>query len=96
MVVVQIFFCEIVDYVCWFGGGEEGGATTVAEEAEVAVVGYDVDGGVPGDLAGGAGARADVVDGADVTAVEAEAGAEVEHAFVGWVGGREGEGGGCW
>ena len=53
-----------------------------------------MDGGVPGDLAGGAAAGADVVDGADVAAVEAEAGAEMEHAFVGWVGFREGEGGG--
>ena len=73
-------------YVCWFGGGEEGGAAAVAEEAEVAVVGYDVDGGVPGDLAAGAAAGADVVDCADIAAVEAEAGAELEHAFVGGVG----------
>lgn len=73
-------------HVCGFGSGEEGGATAVAEEAEVAVVGYDVDGGVPGDLAGGAGAGADVVYRADVAAVEAEAGAQLEHAFVGGVG----------
>ena len=76
----------MVDYVCWLGGGEEGGAAAVAEETEVAVVGYDVDGSVPGDLGGGAAAGADVVDGADVAAVEAEARAELEHAFVGGVG----------
>lgn len=78
----------MVDYVCRVGGGEEGGATAVAEEAEVAVVRYDVDGGVPGDLAGGVAAGADVVDGADVATVETDAGAEMEHAFVGCVGRR--------
>lgn len=31
-------------------GGEEGEDLAVGEEAEVAVVGYDVDGGVPGAL----------------------------------------------
>ena len=45
-----------------------------------------MDGGVPGDLAGGDAAGAYVVDGADVAAVEAEAGAEMEHAFIGRVG----------
>lgn len=74
-----------MDYVCWFGGGEERGAAAVAEEAQVPVVGHDVDGSVPGDLAGCAAAGADVVDGADVAAVEADAGPELEHAFVGGV-----------
>lgn len=44
-----------------------------------------MDGGVPGDLGGGRGAGADVVDGADVAAGESEARAGAEHGFVGWV-----------
>lgn len=51
-----------------------------------------MDGGVPGGLGGGRGARADVVDGADVAAVEADARAGAEHGFVGGVGGGQGEG----
>lgn len=45
---MHVFFGEVVDDVSRFGGGEEGGAGAVAEEAEVAVVGDDVDRGVPG------------------------------------------------
>lgn len=82
----------MVDDIDGLGGGEERDAGAVAEEAQVAVVGYYVDGGVPGDGGGGGGAGADVVDGADVDAGETEAGAVVEHAEVGGVLGREGEG----
>lgn len=83
----QVGFGEVVHDVDGLGGGEQRGAGAVAEEAQVAVVGHDVDGGVPGDLGGGRRAGADVVDGADVAAIEAEARAGAEHGFVGWVGG---------
>ncbi len=83
----QVGFGEVVHDVDGLSGGEQRGAGAVAEEAQVAVVGHDVDGGVPGDLGGGRGAGADVVDGADVAAIEAEARAGAEHGFVGWVGG---------
>lgn len=53
-------------------------------------------GGVPGCLAGGIATWADVVHGADVAAVESEAGARVEHVFVGWVGFGGGEWIGGW
>ena len=76
----------------WLGGGEEGDASSVAIEAEVAVVGDDVHGGVPGDLRGRAGARSGVVDGADVGAGEAEAGSGVVHCAVGGMGGCQGKG----
>lgn len=46
-----------------------------------------MDGRIPCDLAGGVAAGADIVYGADVAAVEAEAGAVLEHVTVGRVGG---------
>lgn len=46
-----------------------------------------MDGVAPGGLARGGLAGADVVDGADVAAVEADAGAGAEVGFPGWVGG---------
>ena len=64
----------------------DGGA--VAEEAEVAVVGHDVDGAVPGDVVGVGDAGADVVDGGDVAAVEADSGPVAPHLLPG--GGVEG------
>lgn len=91
MALVHMFFGEVVDHVYGFGGCEQGDAGAIAEEAEVAVVGYDVNGGVPGDLGGGGGAGADVVHCADVATVEAEARAGVEHVGVGWVGWGEGK-----
>lgn len=50
-----------------------------------------MDGGVPGDACGGGLARAGVVYGADVAAVEADAGAALEEGAVGWVGGWDEE-----
>lgn len=44
-----------------------------------------------GNLAGGVAAGADVIYGAYVAAVKTEAGTEVEHVSVGWVGWREGK-----
>lgn len=73
-------------YGCGLGGGEQADGGAVAEEAQVAVVGDDVDGGAaPGGLVGGCLARPDVVDGADVAAVEADAGPRPEHVPPGWV-----------
>ena len=71
--------------VCWFGGGEETDATPVAEETEVAVICHNVNGGVPRDLRRRRRAWTNVVDGANVTAVESEAGAGLEHVLVGWI-----------
>lgn len=92
VVGVQVLRQQVGHDVDGFGGGEEGDAGAVAEEAEVAVVGDDVHGGVPGDGGGGGGAGPDVVDGADVDAAEAEAGAVLEHVDVSGVFGGEGEG----
>ena len=83
--VVHVFSGEVVDHVDGYDGGEQGDAGAVAEEAQIAVVGYDMHGGIPGDLGGGRGAGADIIDFADVAAVKAEAGADVEHVRVGWV-----------
>ena len=55
-----------------------------------------MDGRVPRDLGGRGGARADVVDGADVAAIEADAGMVLEEVRVGGVLGEEGEEGGRW
>lgn len=82
VVGVQVLLQQVVHDVDGFGGCEEGDAGAVAEEAEVAVVRDDVHGGVPGDGGGGGGAGPDVVDGADVDAAEAEAGAVLEHVDV--------------
>lgn len=97
MVGMHVLFGEVMYYVDGFGGCEKGGAGAVAEAAEVAVVGDDMDGGVPGGLAGCIASGPDVVDGADVAAVETEAGPGVEHVFVGLAGLRErkGVGGSC-
>lgn len=43
-------------------------------------------------MACGVAAGPDIVYCADVAAVETEAGAGLEHVFVGWVRGREGDG----
>ena len=91
MVGVHVFFCEVVDYLSWFCCGEKRGAGTVAEEAQIAVVCHDMDRCVECNLAGGVATGANVVHGADVAAIEAEAGPQVKHAFVGWVGICEGE-----
>lgn len=42
---------------------------------------------IPGVLAGGVAAGTDVIHGADVAAVEAEAGPVLEHVAVGGIGG---------
>ena len=78
---------QVGDDVRGLDRGEEGEAGAVAVEAQVAVVGDDVHGRVPGDLGGRAGAGTGVVDGADVGAATAEAGAGVVHCSVGGVGG---------
>ena len=81
-----MLFRQVMHHVHGLGGGEEANARAVAEEAQVAVVGDDMDGAVPGRLHGGGGAGADVVDGGYVAAVKADAGAGAEHGGVGWVG----------
>lgn len=93
MVLVHVFDVEVGDDVGGFGGGEQRDAGSVAEEAEVAVVGYDVDGGVPGDACGGGGTGAGVVDGGDIAAVESDAWATAEERAVGGVDGWDEEGG---
>ena len=82
---VHVFFGEVMDHVCGLGGSEERCAGAVTEEAEVAIVGDNVDWRVPSDLAGGSASRTNVVDGADVAAVEPEAMPVVEHVLVAWV-----------
>jgi hypothetical protein len=74
---------EMVDYVYGLVGGEEGDDSAIAEKAQVAVIGYDVNGTVPGYLGRGGLAGADVVVGADVAAVETYSGAETEHEVPG-------------
>ena len=59
---------EVVDNVDGFVGGQEGDAGAVAEEAEVAVVGNDVDRSGPDVLGSGCAARSGVVDGGNVDA----------------------------
>ena len=76
---VQVLFRQVVHDFCGFGGGQQADGGSVAEEAQVAVVSDDVHGGIPGDLRGRRCAGPDVVDGADVAAVEAEARAGAEH-----------------
>ncbi|KAJ6442638.1 LOW QUALITY PROTEIN: hypothetical protein O9K51_03813 [Purpureocillium lavendulum] len=82
---------EVVDDVARRVRGEQADAGAVAEEAQVAVVGDDVDGrAAPGGLVGGHLALADVVDGADVAAVEADTRARAEEvAPRGVRGGRD-------
>lgn len=60
-------------------GRKERDAGAVAVEAEVAVVGHDVDGAVPRDLVRRGGTGTGVVDCADVEACEAEAWAGTVH-----------------
>ena len=91
MARVQVFLCEVVHRVHGLCGCEERRAGAVAKEAQVAVVCHDQDWGIPGCLGGGGCAGADIVYGADVAAVEAEAGAGVEHLAVVGVGGEVGE-----
>lgn len=81
----HVFLAEVVDDVDGFGGCEQRGAGAVAEEAQVAVVGDDVHGRVPGYLRGGRGSWSHVVHRADVAAVEAQARSRAEHSFVGRV-----------
>lgn len=87
MASVHVFLGEVVHHVCGLAGREQGCASSITEEPQVAVVGHDVDGGVPRDLAGGVAAGTDVVYRADVAAVEAEAGAVLEHVAIVRVGG---------
>ena len=87
----EVLFRYVWDDFEGLGSGEQGDAGAVAVEAEVAVVGDNVDGRVPGDLRWCTGTWTDVVDGTDVDAVEAEAWSEVEHGEVGRVGGRKQE-----
>lgn len=88
----------MVDHVYGLVGCEEGDEGPVAEEAQVAVVGYNVDGAVPGYLGWRGLAGPDVVIGTDVAAVEADARSETEHSVPG--GGidvvEEGKGYGFW
>ena len=93
---MRILLGEVVDDVDGLGGGEEAEGGAVTEEAQVAVIRDDVDGGVPGDLGGRRGAGADVVDGANVAAVEADARAGAEHAQPGGGVGFVEESEGCW
>ena len=86
VVAMHVFFCEVVYHFAWFGRCEKGGAGAVTKEAEVTVVCYDVNGRVEGYLAGCVTAGPDVVYGADIATVEAKAGADMEHVFVGWIG----------
>lgn len=90
---MQVLLREVVHYVRWLRSREEADAGTVAEEAKVAIVCYDVHWrGVCGVAGCGGGAGAVIVDGADVAAVEADAGAVTKHGFVGRVGGVQGDG----
>lgn len=65
--------------------GEQANTGPVAEEAQVPIVGDNVDRSVPGELTlrGSAGAR--VVDGADVASVEPYAWTRAKHVQVSWV-----------
>lgn len=74
---------QVVDDVGGLDGREQADGGAVAEEAQVPVVGDDVHGAGPGYLGDGGLARADVVVGADVAAVEADAGPEAEHLLPG-------------
>lgn len=86
---------EVVHHVGGLGHRQEGDAGAVAEEAEVAVVGHDVHGAVPGRGVRRRLAGAHVVHRGDVAAAEADAGPEAEHALPGGgVEGREVEEGG--
>lgn len=89
---VHVLDEEVGDDVRGFAGREQADAGAVAQEAEVAVVCHDVDGRVPGDGGGRGLAGACVVDGANVAAVEADAGAALEEGAVGWVDGGDHEG----
>ena len=75
----DVLFCEMMNDVRGFGDGEEAEYGAVTEKAEIAVVGYDVDGGIPRGLGGGGGAWTDVVDCRDVDTAEADAGASLKH-----------------
>jgi len=92
VVLVHVFGVEVWHDVCRFGSGEQRNTCAIAQEADVAVVRYDVDGGVPGYASRGRLACARVVYGADVAAVEADAGAALEEGAEGWVGGGHEEG----
>lgn len=83
IVRMEVFFREVVDHIGGLGSGEERDERAVAEEAEVAEVGHQVDGISPGQGVGGGTAGAGVVDGRDVDASEAEAGTGAEHLAVG-------------
>lgn len=86
MVLVHVLERQVGDDVGGFRRRQQRDAGSVAVEAEVAVVRDDVDGRVPGDGDEGRRAGAGVVDGRDVAAVEADAGAAAEQREVGWVG----------
>lgn len=73
----------MVDDVGGLGGGQEADGGAVAEEAEVAVIGDDVHGGVPRYLRRRRGPGPYVVHRADVAAVEADAWPRAEHAEPG-------------
>ena len=81
-----MLLCKIVDYIHGLCGGKEAYARTIAEEAKIAVIGYDVDRGIPRRLHGRGSAGADVVHGGYVAPVEADARAEAEHFSVGRIG----------
>ena len=87
---------EVVDDLGGLGGGEQADGGAVAVEAQVPVIRHDVHGGVPGDLGRRRGPRADVVDCADVDAVEADARTGAEHVEPGGGVGFVEEGLGCW
>ena len=96
MVAVQVLLEEVVHHLDGFGRREERDAGSVAEEAQVPVVGHDVDRRVPRDTRRGGGSWAHVVDGGDVDACEAQAGEVVEHVGVCGRCRWEWEGGGEW
>lgn len=79
----QQLFGEVRHDVDGLGRREEADDGAVAEEAQVAVIGHDVHGAVPRHLRGRGLAGPDVVVGADVAAVKADARSAPEHLLPG-------------
>jgi hypothetical protein len=78
VVLVHVFGVQVGHDVGRFRGCQEGDACSVAQEAEIAVVCYDVDGRVPGYTGGRGLAGTCVVYGTDVTSIEPDAWAALE------------------
>jgi len=85
VVVVDVFFGQVVHYICWFGGGEQRDDCAIAEEAQVTVICHDLDWVDPGEAGFIGSAGAGVVDCADVAPVEAYSRAVTELAAIGWI-----------